>query len=294
MSVARASRRSSANYSSTPSENDGVSSRLRVLATGLAAWTLIAALFSVQRLVSFAAKGVSPAWDQLAIGSLIPWGAWALLTPVILAAVTRLPLDGKPARLLLHLPIGIGVGIVHSFIVASITPLFLWRPSLLPIRDMFAGRLASSVAVETLIYCMVAAVLYTWRLRDERQRLELRLAEVTSPDHHHLGVPTPRGLIRVPIASIEWVQADDNYVRLHTNGRSHLLRGTLADLERRLGPSDFVRVHRSTMVRLGMIARLERTAANRYSVVLTNGVELRVSRAHRRAVESLLRGQPTP
>src|SRR4029077_6667976 len=77
-----------------------------------------------------------------------------------------------PGRVLLHVPIGIAVGLLHSLLVAAITPLFIWQPSFAPIRDMFAGRLASAIAGETLIYFLVGAVLYAFVYASEsRQRL---------------------------------------------------------------------------------------------------------------------------
>lgn len=268
--------------------------RLRFTAICLAAWTGVAVLFSIQKLVGFALKGTDPAWDRIALEVLIPWGGWALLTPLIAFSVKRLPLTSdRPQRLLLHVPIGIAVGILHSLLVASITPLFLWRPSFLPIRDMFAGRLASSISLETLIYLMVAAALYAWsyageaeRQGEERERLVLQLAEIRNQelDSDSITVPARDGLIRLPVRSIEWVQAEDNYVRLHAGNRSHLLRATLAELERKLAARNFVRVHRSAIVSVSSVARVNRTGT-RYTIVLDSGAQLPVSRRHRRDLE---------
>lgn len=270
-------------------------------------------LFSLQRLFGFAMRGIEPAWDRLALEMAITWGGWAVVTPIIFVAVRRLPLSPEnPKRVAVHLPIGIGVALVHSMIVAAITPLFFWRPSFLPIRDMFTGRLASAIAFETLIYFMVAAVLSAWmysresqwrqvafsraesdraraevearRLEGERQRLAARLDEIrrrpTEPAT--IAVPAGGGLMRLPLGSIDWLQAEDNYVRLHASGRSHLVRTTLSSLEEKLAAADFVRIHRSAVVNVPKIARLKRVASDRYAVVLADGTQLRVSRAYRK------------
>jgi hypothetical protein len=286
------------------SGNTPAARRLRMTAVCLAAWIGVALLFSVQRLVGIALGRTEPAWESLALDAFIPWGGWALLTPLIAFLVRRLPLSSHyPRRLLLHVPLGIAVGVMHSLIVATITPLFLWRPSFLPIRDIFAGRLASTIAIETLIYLMVAAALYAWAYASEaqrqgadRQRLVLQLAEIRNQnsDTEFIAVPVRDGVLRLPIHSIEWVQAEDNYVRLHAGRQSHLLRMTLNDLERKLASRDFVRVHRSTMVRVGNVARLSRTRANGYTVVLDSGVQLRVSKRHWRNVETLIQAPLTP
>jgi two-component system, LytTR family, response regulator len=254
--------------------------RLRLTGISIGAWTGIAALFSFQRLLALAVRGTDPAWGRLALEMTITWGGWALLTPLISLIVRRLPLRfDKPWRPILHVPAGIGVGLLHSLVVATITPLFIWRPSFLPMRDMFTGRLVSAVAFETLIYFMVAGVMYAYIYA-----ARLREAGSPTPNPDSIAVPDRGGLVRVPVESIDWVQAEDNYVRLHAGGRSHLFRATLASFEKRLAPSDFVRVHRSAMVRVPRIAELKRGGADRYTVLLTNGTQLRVSRAYRKRV----------
>jgi hypothetical protein len=276
--------------------NEELSHRVRLIGIAIAAWSGIAGIFLVQRLVAAAAKGVGPVWDRLALEMTVTWGGWAVLTPLILFAVRRLPLPSEnPWRTALHVPIGVSVGLAHSLIVATITPLFIWRPSLLPIRDMFAGRLASAIAFETLIYFMVVGVLYAWIYATERQRLALRLNGISSHARpESLAVPARDGMLKVPVESIDWIKAEDNYVRLYTMGQSHLIRTTLKALETKLPAADFVRIHRSAMVSVPKIARLQRTASDRYSVILASGAQLRVSRAYRKRVIAAMESPLAP
>jgi hypothetical protein len=251
-------------------------------------WAGVATLFLLQRLYGFTQRGLRPIWDRLALELSVTWGSWALLTPLIFLIVRRLPLrSDNPRRVLLHVPIGVGVGLLHSLLVAAITPLFLWRPSWLPIRDMFAGRLASTVASETLIYFMVAAVLYAWIYATNAGQRQAAL-----PDS--LTIPERDGFVRVPLASIDWLQAEDNYVRVYAAGRSHLMRTTLSALEQRLAPADFVRIHRSAIVSLARISKVTRIGADRYAVVLASGAQLRVSRAYRKQVIDAVQTPLTP
>ncbi|HZF68852.1 MAG TPA: LytTR family DNA-binding domain-containing protein, partial [Gemmatirosa sp.] len=60
----------------------------------------------------------------------------------------------------------------------------------------------------------------------------------------------------VAVTDIDWIEASDYYVRLHAGGRSHLLRETLQELETRLDPRRFVRVHRSAMVAVDRVTEL--------------------------------------
>ncbi len=307
------------------SMNDELPRRLKIVMVCIGAWGGVAALFSLQRLYAAAAKGRAPIWDHLALDMSVMWGTWAILTLPIFFIVRRLPLPSEhPWRMLLHIPIGIAVGLLHSLLVAVIMPLFIWRPSFAPIRDMFAGRLASAIAFETLIYFLVVAVLYAvvyatqseqrqiaiaqaeaglaraqldvMLLEDSRKELTSQLDEISNRSHEpeSLAVPVRDGVVRVPVGSIDWLQAEDNYVRLHAGGRSHLLRTTLSALEKRLTSRDFVRIHRSVMVSVSRIARLRRLASDRYTVILTNGAQLRVSRAYRKRVVEAVRTPLAP
>jgi two-component system LytT family response regulator len=109
-----------------------------------------------------------------------------------------------------------------------------------------------------------------------------------------LAVPVHDGVVKIPVGSIDWLQAEDNYVRLHAAGRSHLVRTTLGALEKKLAARDFVRIHRSVVVSVSRIARLRRLASDRYAVVLTNGAQLPVSRPHRKRVMAVVGAPITP
>lgn len=85
----------------------------------------------------------------------------------------------------------------------------------------------------------------------------------------------------VPLDEVEWIEAADNYVRLHGGGGTHLVRMTLRELETRLDPADFARIHRSAIVRLAAIREIRPWAGGDYLAVLRSGREVRISRTHR-------------
>lgn len=90
------------------------------------------------------------------------------------------------------------------------------------------------------------------------------------------------------VADLDWVEARGDYVRLHAGGRSHLLRETMAAMERSLGTDQFVRIHRSTIVNLSRIASLAATAPREWIVHLKDGTRLKLSRHLRDALEERL------
>ena len=87
---------------------------------------------------------------------------------------------------------------------------------------------------------------------------------------------------------IDWIEAADYYVSLHAGGKSHLLREPLHSLERRIDPAKFQRIHRSTIVNLDRIQELQPNAHGDYVVILRDGTQLKMSRAHRQSLESIL------
>lgn len=82
-------------------------------------------------------------------------------------------------------------------------------------------------------------------------------------------------------AEVDWITAAGDYVQLHTNGRTFLVRSTLSELEESLQSNDFVRIHRSTIVNLDRVQEITALAQGDYAVRLKNGTRLRMSRAYR-------------
>jgi two-component system LytT family response regulator len=88
---------------------------------------------------------------------------------------------------------------------------------------------------------------------------------------------------------IDWIEAEDYYVKLHVKGRGHLLRETMNDIEACLDPEVFVRIHRSSIVNLERVRELRQLFGGDYTVVLHDGTQLKLSRARRERLESLLK-----
>jgi two-component system LytT family response regulator len=85
----------------------------------------------------------------------------------------------------------------------------------------------------------------------------------------------------VTTADIDWIAADGNGARLHAGERTHVMRAPIGDLERKLDPRQFMRIHRSTIVNLDRIGHIEPYGGSDYQVVLRDGTKLRVSRSSR-------------
>lgn len=97
-----------------------------------------------------------------------------------------------------------------------------------------------------------------------------------------------RRIVMVDIRDIDWVEAADYYAQVHVRNTAHLIRESLLDLEKRLGPKRFVRIHRNALVNMDRVHRLERLDDGELFAVLIDGTRLKISRSRRQIVSSLL------
>jgi two-component system LytT family response regulator len=103
-----------------------------------------------------------------------------------------------------------------------------------------------------------------------------------------LTVATGGRILFVPVADIDWVEAEGNYARLHVARHVYDVRETLQALTEKLDPREFIRIHRSTIVNVRRIREVQPWFQGSHLVLLHSGEELRMSRYQREAVERLL------
>jgi two-component system LytT family response regulator len=121
-------------------------------------------------------------------------------------------------------------------------------------------------------------------LERERRDLGARLAGAPpSPPAQttRLLVKNGERMFFVPVETIDWLEAEGNYVRLHCGKEAHLVRATLSGMEEQLDPRRFTRIHRSTIVNLDRVKEVRPWFAGDYLVKLHDGAELRLSRRYR-------------
>jgi two-component system, LytTR family, response regulator len=130
------------------------------------------------------------------------------------------------------------------------------------------------------------------------KRLEALLAahEAPAPTPARPEAPVDRLVVRsaerfdiVPVDTIDWIEAADNYVELHCGRARHMLGETLTSLEHRLDPQRFLRIHRSRMVNRGRVVAIHVLLGGAYELELRDGTRLTSGRNYRNVVQKLLR-----
>lgn len=150
--------------------------------------------------------------------------------------------------------------------------------------DEYAVRAFELNAVDYLLKPFAEA-----RLLEALDRARSRLAEPPNlatllrdlgPRPDRILVPKAGRMVPVAVADIIWIKAEGDYARIHTTGaRSYLVTRTLTDLESRLDPMQFLRIHRSAIVRTDKIREVAAEGSSRYRVVLEDGTAVIVSRS---------------
>jgi len=117
----------------------------------------------------------------------------------------------------------------------------------------------------------------------DRKRYACRLA-VDSGNH----------LTFVPTAEVDWVEAKGKHSLLHTGTASHVMREGLSNVAARLDPADFIRVHRSYIVRIERIKHIHRWFRGGYCLVLDDGTKLNSGATFKKSIEQALLGAQKP
>jgi len=95
-------------------------------------------------------------------------------------------------------------------------------------------------------------------------------------------------IVIVPIDSIDFIEAEDDYINIHAAGKTHLKTQSLSELETQLDPLQFVRIHRSYLLQLKALKQIERHSKDAHVALLHNGARLPISRAGYDRLKSLL------
>jgi DNA-binding LytR/AlgR family response regulator len=125
--------------------------------------------------------------------------------------------------------------------------------------------------------------------RDLAGRAEAAVAPQEQPHEDGLWVPIRAGAVFVPVESIDWIEAQRDYVMLHTSTRSHILRISMRALEDKLDPAQLMRVHRSAFARAANVVEVQRLGRTINALVLRDGAIVQVGPNYSKAVAERLK-----
>ncbi|MEO5622124.1 MAG: LytTR family DNA-binding domain-containing protein [Dokdonella sp.] len=107
------------------------------------------------------------------------------------------------------------------------------------------------------------------------------------PGDDRLSIKDAGRILRVPHNDILWIDAAGDYMCVHTSSDTHVLRATMRELESRLDPRRFQRIHRSTIVNVAHVRELRSHLNGEYFLLLDSGQQLKLSRSYKDKVRLL-------
>lgn len=168
--------------------------------------------------------------------------------------------------------------------------------------DTFAVRAFEARALDYLVKPLAEARFHDALARArERFRVQAELASwrrsllslnAPAPDRslaRRIIIGTAGSDLVLDVADISWIEADDYYAAVHSRGRRHLVRESLASLEARLDSRQFVRAHRRAIVNLAEVREIRSQSAGESLLILNDGSQLPLSRRRRQKVEDAMR-----
>lgn len=220
--------------------------------------------------------------------------AMLLLAPLLIAFTARWPvhLDNLARRLPLYLAASVVWSLAHVGLMVGMRKLvYAWHGELYVFGDAFGYEYMKDART----FLGLVLLLHVYRALVRRLQGEATL--LSAPDDASPPVePVERPgrfIVRklgreflVAAEDIEWVQAAGNYADLHVRGKVYPLRITLTELETRLDPARFLRVHRSHLVNLGQLASIEPLDSGDARLHLHDGTVVPCSRRYREGLRA--------
>lgn len=176
---------------------------------------------------------------------------------------------------------GLGVARVLGQRAAAVSIIFVTA------FDQFAVAAFDVAAIDYLLKPVAADRLERAIGRIRAKRAAPAITTPPSPWTEEFWVPHRSEVIRIAAGSIDLIEAERDYMRLHVGARSFLIHKTITELEQQLDPAVFVRLHRSTIVPRDRVASLRHDGGGIWDAVLRDGRVLRVGRSYLPAVRAL-------
>lgn len=244
-----------------------------VIRATLLYWSAIYALFTLRSI----AQGRGHLLVQAGLRVLM-MGVGLALCFALLRILRRMELPSWPRRFALFILLGLQAEFAYMLVnyVVFFEAAELWEPENGPVGKML------SYVVEFFWLFPAWLLLIEWV-----GRRHLRLHSRAEPAAEELWLGSRGHQVRVALAEILWVEAEGDYVRIHTGVGSHLHRATMRHMEQRLTANGFVRIHRRIIVAARLLESVSRSSTGRLEVTLSNGRELPVGRAYVASVRAL-------
>ena len=258
----------------------------RLFALGFVYWLAFVLVLEPANVMRAGGNSLVLAQEFLRIGGASLIGA--AVTPVIFALVKRWPMEGPQWRR--HALILAGASVVCAAGLIVVSCLLADRLLASEHRALGTALIEEFVTNGPLVaFCVVGLVVIAHAQRFFKELTEARRVKAP-PRAPVMRIPVKaRGTtVLLDVDRIDWIETQGNYLALHEGENIHLIRESLANLEGKLDPARFVRVHRRMIVAIDRIGEIKPLGAGDAALFLKTGDELRLSRSFRARVQTAI------
>jgi hypothetical protein len=264
-------------------------------------WTAFGLFFGTQDYVRDVYFGNKASLPGYLIGWLLCGYSWGILTVPILRFLRRfaLPSLGWSRFFLIHLPAAAVFACVQLglYTLIASTIALLSGAEGRPLTEFYARLFVKEFQASFLVYLAVisAVTAYDRIFNIGEAEAVSHTPEAVQPNGNGNGflkrIPVKENgrIVLVPVHEIDRIESYGNYLFLHTAGKRHIVRETMAAMEKKLDPEQFVRIRRSAIVRTDRVEELRPGQNGEYEVVLRGGTRLSSTRRYRKNIESFIR-----
>jgi len=254
------------------------------------AWTAYGIFFASQSLIR---QGVSRGFSDLP-RHLFPWllcaYCWAVLTPLVLRLAARFPFVGVPflRAFFVHIPAAVCFSLLQLGLY-SVVATFLSGRGMYRAVGLYRELVVEEFHQSVLVYSLIIAIYSAHQFFFRPDRVETTRT-VEPPEYlSRVSIKINGRIVLLNVDDVEWITSEGNYVSLHSKGKSYLLRETMDRIEKKLDPAAFVRLRRSTIVRINQIKELHPASKGEFEVVLSDGTKLSSTRRYRKNLQTALK-----
>ena len=248
----------------------------------------VATMFVVVQDTIYGGLHVSAPFMVLVAQYTLPWLTWAILAPALLFLFMQYPINlDRPVRGLVAYPaIGILAVGIKLLVSAPATAILIWRPLCVDwsdgLRWLFANRAGSNL----LMFWLFVGAYTAWRYYHAAGTPTQTAIDGKSLDR--IPVRAGAGTAFVSVTDVYFIESKRNQLVLHSRAGRHTLRSTLSELEQRLPRTCFVRIHRSHIVNIEHVSRIEAWGRGDYVVVMRDNSRLLSGKTYRDVMRGLL------
>jgi hypothetical protein len=269
----------------------------------LSVWTAFGVFFGTQNYIRDVYVGKNASLPGYIVGWLLCGYSWGILTIPVLRFLRRFSLErlGWSKLLLVHLPAAIVFSLLQIGIYVLIAAT-LFGGAGNSAWEFYKLIVVKEFQSSFLVYFAIifAAIAYKrWLGERPGPNPEVGQTARITADYEYQNGNGHTFLNRISIKengrislvdtdSVEWIESYGNYVLIHTPGRRYIYRDTMTAMEKKLDPANFVRIRRSTIVRIDRIKELHPVVNGEFDVVLKNDKVLTSTRRYRKNLQHIL------